>query len=220
MLAAIERATRQKIEKLALPTTDMVNNKRIADFKQGISDTLAGGQLEFMRGILEQYQHEHDVPSLDIAAALAKLAIGENPLLLEDKPPREQASRPVRESMRKSAREPAERSQKGTRRKGPEKPAEGMERFRIEVGRVHEVKPGNIVGAIANEAGLDGEHIGHIEIHETFCLVDLPTGMPKDVFNELKKVRVCGEALNISRLATHMQQQSVRKTAGQVRKRK
>jgi ATP-dependent RNA helicase DeaD len=63
---------------------------------------------------------------------------------------------------------------------------------------VHGVKPGNIVGAIANESGLDGEHIGSIKIEAEFSLVDLPAGMPKDVFNDLKKVRICGQAMNIS----------------------
>jgi ATP-dependent RNA helicase DeaD len=62
------------------------------------------------------------------------------------------------------------------------------------------VKPGNIVGAIANEAGLDGEHIGHIDIHTEYSLVDLPAGMPNDVFQDLRKTRVCGQALKISRL--------------------
>ena len=74
-----------------------------------------------------------------------------------------------------------------------------MERFRIEVGRAHQVKPGNIVGAIANEAGLDGEHIGHIDIREDHSLVDLPKGMPGEIFAGLKQTRVCGRALAISR---------------------
>ena len=74
----------------------------------------------------------------------------------------------------------------------------GAERYRIEVGHVHGVKPGNIVGAIANESGLDGEHIGSIEIEAEYSLVDLPAGMPKDIFMDLKKVRICGQAMNIS----------------------
>ena len=74
-----------------------------------------------------------------------------------------------------------------------------MMRYRLEVGHNHDVKPGNIVGAIANEAGLDGEHIGQIEIEAEFSLVDLPAGMPKDVFMDLKKVRVCGQPMDISR---------------------
>ena len=75
-----------------------------------------------------------------------------------------------------------------------------MERFRIEVGHVHGVKPGNIVGAIANEAGLEGRHIGAIEIESEFSLIDLPVGMPREVFRDLKKVWVCGQQLRISRL--------------------
>ena len=73
-----------------------------------------------------------------------------------------------------------------------------LERYRIEVGRNHEVTPGEIVGAIANEAGLEGRYIGHIDIHEDFSLVDLPEGMPKEIFHHLRKVRVCGQPLQIT----------------------
>ena len=184
MLSAIENATRQKIEQLKLPTTEMVNNKRIANFKQKITDTLAAGDLKFMHGLLEQYRMEHDVPAMDIAAALAHMKIGDQPLLLEpDKP----HSRNQQKSGGK--RDP----------QSPTQPDKGMERFRIEVGHLHRVKPGNIVGAIANEAGLDGKYIGHIDIHASFTLVDLPKDMPDDVFQDLKKMRVCGQVLNLSR---------------------
>ena len=193
MLNAIEKATRQKIEPLVLPSTEMVNNKRIADFKQSISDTLAAGELDFMQSLLEQYQQEHDVPALEIAAALAKISIGERPFLL--KPENEKSAR------RKT--EPKQRKKRieSRQRKPQTRPARGMERFRIEVGHQHDVKPGNIVGAIANEAGLDVQHIGHIDIHSEFSLVDLPAGMPNEVFQDLRKVWVCGQRLNISRLA-------------------
>ena len=77
---------------------------------------------------------------------------------------------------------------------------EGMERFRIEVGHNHDVKPNNIVGAIANEAGLDSQHIGRINIYDDFSVIDLPEGMPKDVFSDLKKVWVAGKQLHISLL--------------------
>jgi ATP-dependent RNA helicase DeaD len=162
MLAAIEKATRQKIEQMVLPSTEAVNNKRIADFKQRITDTLGLGELGFMQGLVEQYRQEHDIPAVEIAAALAKMTIGDKPM------------KPIRDV------------------------GVGADRYRIEVGHVHGVKPGNIVGAIANESGLDGEHIGSIEIEAEYSLVDLPTGMPKDIFMDLKKVRVCGQAMNIS----------------------
>jgi ATP-dependent RNA helicase DeaD len=192
MLSAIEKATRQKIEPLELPSTEMVNNKRISDFKQSISDTLAAGELDFLQGLVEQYQSEHDVPALEIAAALAKISIGDRQLLL--KPESEKpARRDRREKQREEHREPRQH-------KPHTRPGKGMERFRIEVGYQHQVKPGNIVGAIANEAGLDGRHIGRIDIHTEFSLVDLPLGMPNEVFHDLRKARVCGQRLDISRL--------------------
>lgn len=76
-----------------------------------------------------------------------------------------------------------------------------METFRIEVGSVHGVKPGNIVGAIANEADIEGVHIGRVDIREDHSYVDLPEGMPKEIFKQLQKVRVAGRELRISRIA-------------------
>ncbi len=196
MLYAIEKATRQKIEQLTLPTTETVNNKRIADFKQKISDTLAVGELAFMQGLVEQYQQEHDVPALDIAAALAQMSIGDEPMLLS--PDRDRPKRKFEKS--RSGKDDGKPSHGQKRRSGSSRaPDADKERYRLEVGHKHGVKPGNIVGAIANEAGLDGEHIGQIEIDEEFSLVDLPVGMPKDIFMDLKKVRVCGIPLRISR---------------------
>ena len=196
MLGAIERATRQKIEPLQLPSTEMVNNKRIADFKQSITDTLAAGDSVFMHGLLEQYRMEHDVPAMDIAAALAQMTLGDKPLLLEpDKPGR---SRSQQEDKPHSGRQ---EKQRGSRKhKAPTRPDKGMERFRVEVGHQHNIKPGNIVGAIANEAGLDGKYIGHIDIHVSHSFVDLPKDMPDDVFQDLRSLRVRGHRLKISRV--------------------
>ncbi len=196
MLAAIERATRQRIEPLTLPSTETVNNKRIADFKQRITDTLAAGELGFMQSLIEQYQEEHDVPAVEIAAALAKLSIGDQPLLLTA-PERPERSRERPERGRGPRRDDDERPRQ--QRRPPSSPDQGMERFRIAVGHRNGVKPGNIVGAIANEAGLDARHIGRIDIHEEFSLVDLPTGMPRELLQDLRKVRVCGRALDLAR---------------------
>lgn len=187
MLAAIERATRQKISRLELPTTETVNNKRIADFKQKITDTLAAGEMAFMQNLVEQYRNEHDVPALDIAAALAKMSIGDKPLLLspdKERPPR-------REDDTSAPRGKKRRDKTST------EPDSDKQRYRIDVGHEHGVKPGNIVGAIANEAGLAGEHIGQISIEKNYSLVDLPVGMPRDILMDLKKVRVCGRPMKI-----------------------
>jgi ATP-dependent RNA helicase DeaD len=199
MLAAIERATRQKITRLELPTTETVNNKRIADFKQKITDTLAGGEMTFMQNLVEQYRDEHDVPALEIAAALAKMSIGDKPLLLS--PEKDRPARQSREDrpQRHSKDDRPQRARKPGNRALPELDSD-KERYRIEVGHEHDVKPGNIVGAIANEAGLAGEHIGHISIEQSYSLIDLPAGMPRDIFMDLKKVRVCGRPMKITRL--------------------
>mgnify|MGYP006284830513 CR=1 FL=1 len=80
MLAAIEKATKRRIERLTLPSTEVVNSKRIADFEQKITDTLAEGDLDFLRGLLERYEANHDVPALEIASALGKMALADRPL--------------------------------------------------------------------------------------------------------------------------------------------
>ena len=147
-----------------------------------------------MQNMVEQYQQEHDIPALEIAAALAKISMGDRDLLMA--PDKHKPARAMSELLQKEGKGERRRS------KSQSKSDKDKERFRIEVGHDHGVKPGNIVGAIANEAGLDGQHIGSIEIKDNYSLVDLPAGMPNDVFNDLKKVRVCGQPMHITRLGS------------------
>jgi len=298
LLQAIERATRQPIAEMQLPGVDVVNDKRMAKFKQRIGDTLAAGDLGVFQQLIEQYEREHNVPAIEIAAALARLVQGDTPLLLkvperaerptefarEARAPRERGAREFergpragRERSFEQTRERTPPTSSSSRRKPgpsdfalgenkaldpgfrrddevvgsgvrrdnevrgrdeargrgevrgrddvsgredmtlggrpqaaserpprshqerPHKPDEGFETFRVEVGHMHGVKPGNIVGAIANEAGLDSKNIGRIDIREDHSLVDLPEGMPSDVFKLLKKVWVSGQQLRITR---------------------
>jgi ATP-dependent RNA helicase DeaD len=191
MLSAIEKGTRQKIDMMKLPSTEAINNQRIARFKQRITDTLAAGNTEFFSSLMEQYCRDHNVPALDVAAALAVMLQGNKPLLLTDKPKKHE---PARES------KPHEEKPHARRISSKDTVEAGMERYCIEVGHRDGVKPANIVGAISNEAGLSGEHIGQIKIHEEYSTVDLPEGMPKDIFNMLKKVWVSGRQMQISLL--------------------
>ncbi len=191
MLQAIERATRSKIELMELPSTELINNKRIAKFKQDISDTLASNELQLYREILEQYQFEHNTPALEIAAALAKLYRGDKALLLKkEAPAKTSRDFPVDKKSSSNKRDSNERFLKGVE--------SGMQRYRIQVGHEHKVKPGNIVGAIANEAGIESKHIGRITIFDEYSLVDLPEGMPKETFQHLKNTFVAGRKLQIS----------------------
>ncbi|WP_250656324.1 DEAD/DEAH box helicase [Alkalimarinus coralli] len=195
MLFSIEKATKQKIEKMTLPTTEDVNDQRVSKFKQKITDTLANEGLDFFQTLLEQYQMEHDVPAIEVAAALAKLVQGDEPLLLKPQPERrERPDRGERGSRSDRSRRPGERKAKPLK----DNPDVDMERYRIDVGYDHGVKPGNIVGAIANEANLDANYIGHIQIFDSFSTVDLPSGMPKQTMDSLRKVWVCQQSLNIA----------------------
>ncbi len=376
MLRVIERATRQPIERMDLPSTEMVNDKRIGRFMQTITDTLATADLEIFAELVARYQREHDVEPATIAAALAHMVQGDQPLLLEppqrgerhgrdsrdtqrddfrprregsrwekrdepraersyerrpppreqearpvrtendgprrfdeqrpraaddrpprrdgerppfadrpprrdgerppfggdrppprftddrgprrddtrpsrfpdaspprrdddrpprfqndrndrqdgdrpprfqhadgaprgdgDRPPRFSAERPPREAERRPFRDgEAPRAPRGEGDEGRAKlgvrtpPPAGMEGFRLEVGHRHGVMPGNIVGAIANEAGIDSRDIGRIQIHDDYSTVDLPIGMPNDMLSHLKRIWVGGQQLQISRL--------------------
>jgi ATP-dependent RNA helicase DeaD len=220
MLRAIERATRQVIEPMNLPSVDAVNTLRIAKFKQRITETIAKGDGNLYRPVLEQLETESGMTLIDIAAALASLSQGSTPLLLAQKTERAADARPPdrerdsrREETSSAARErpvahspPAEREPRREREsprfERPRKsgPAQ-METFRIEVGSVHGIKPGNVVGAIANEADIEGVHIGRVDIREDHSYVDLPEGMPKEIFKQLQKVRVAGRELRISRVS-------------------
>lgn len=199
LLFNIEKATKQKVEEMELPSTELINNKRIARFKQNISDTLAAEELSFFTQLIESYQHEHNVTAVEIAAALAKIAQGDTPLLIQAPPKKAKENKRETREFKEDRRERFE-ERKPKRERG-ESHIE-MELFRIEVGHAHGVKPGNIVGAIANETGLSGEHIARIKIENNYSTVELPAGMPKELFMELKKVRVAGQQLNISRLGT------------------
>jgi len=208
MLSAIERATRQKIDIMELPSTELINDKRIDKFKQRITDTLANEDLVLFSQLVEQYEQEHNVPAIEIAAALANLLQGDIPLLLQNKPQRKSKSRDDwdKEDRGRRERPGRDRAERGARERSPRrerKPGdapsdEGMQRYRIEVGHEHQVKPGNIVGAIANEADIESKYIGRICIYDDFSTVDLPEGMPKELLYTLKKVWVSGQQLKIS----------------------
>jgi ATP-dependent RNA helicase DeaD len=94
------------------------------------------------------------------------------------------------------------------------KPDDGMERYRIEVGKRHNTKPGNIVGAIANEAGIDSEFIGKIKIHEDYSTVDLPEEIPQNILSILKNIRVSGQKLNISKMTDFIEKKDRKKRRG------
>jgi len=197
MLHAIERATNKKIERMQLPSIEAVSNKRVTEFKQQILDTIESQDLTFFNEVLMQIETEQNISPNDVAAALTFIVQKERPLM-----PKAQAApreRKERDSAGRQAREkrPAPGSL-GKARRLKKHPDVEMARYRIEVGKTHEASPGDIVGAIANEAEIDSQYIGDIKLYADFSTVDLPADMPADVFQALKKARVRQQALAIS----------------------
>ena len=212
MLRTIEKATGQPIEIMDLPSVGEINSKRTERFKQRVRDTIEAGELTEFYRLVSELEHEEDVDALQIAAALARIAQGDTPLFL-DPASDERMQRPSRGRHQRDD-DAAPSGQAVQRRDRPAKPKSveydalplkdfpdvEMERFRVEVGYQHGVKPGNIVGAIANEAELESKYIGHIEIFDEFTTVDLPAGMPKETMRDLQNAWVCQRRLAIQRL--------------------
>jgi ATP-dependent RNA helicase DeaD len=218
MLRAIERATRQPITPMELPSVETVNDQRMARFRQRIRDSLSLEGLTPFQQLVEAFERDENVPAIEIAAGLARLLQGETPLLLQADPParkpreeRPGQARPERYADRERAardERPERRPPRGDeggapieRTPRPRPSDQELETFRIEVGHSHRVKPGNIVGAIANEAGLESRHIGRIDIRDDHTFIDLPRGMPDDILQHLQSVWVAGQRLRIKRHA-------------------
>lgn len=204
MLNVIEKATRQKIEEFSLPSNRIINEKRIENFKKELTKIMSSEDLGVFQEIIEAYALEQDIPVTRVAAALAKQAHGNTPFLLPlEKDKRTEKERPEREKKSPVSKKPSAKAAAApvkTKVAVPP-PEKGMERYRIEVGLRHGVKPGNIVGAISNEAGLESRYIKNIDINQDFSLVDLPFGMPKEIFTLLKRTWVLSKPMSISKCA-------------------
>jgi len=200
MLYSIERATNQKVELYLMPSTEDINDRRIADFKQKITDTLEAEGLELFSKIVEQYEEDHNVPAQEIAAALAKIVQGNEPLLLKDMPQVREGREDREDRPGRGMRDAPEdmRRSRGDRPVFQEKPLEpGFTRYRLAVGSDLGVRPANVVGAIANEAGIESEFINNIVIRDDHTMVDLPEGMPPSIFKALQKTRIAGQPIDL-----------------------
>ncbi|MEY8204811.1 MAG: DEAD/DEAH box helicase [Bermanella sp.] len=220
MLTTIERVTKNKITEMQLPSADDVNAKRRERFKVRIVENMEGQDIEIFKSIIKEIMEENpEMVMSDVAAAIAQLGQGKKRLFMREgeriKRPRQERSdrgerggRNDRGDRGGRERGRGERNDRGPR-SGADKvmdpnamPLKGhpdvqMQRYRLAVGYNDGVKPGNIVGAIANEANIESKFIGHIEIFDGFATVDLPDNMPKETVDHLKKTRVCGRPLHL-----------------------
>lgn len=198
LLFSIEKTTKQPIEAMPIPSISEINETRLSRFKQSVAEATQDDSIESLMPIVEMIKEENEASPETIMAALLKIAQGDEPLILKESDRPDINSKPPRDNRERNARDGRDgRERKPRVPRGNRKPEEGMQRFRIEVGHVHGAKPGNIVGAIANEANINSKHIGAIEIYDNFSTVDLPDGMPKETRDTLQGTRVAGQRLNI-----------------------
>ena len=191
MLKTIERITRQPIDPMLLPSAKIINEQRVNNFKQRITDTLDNQELSIFEELILDYQKEHEIDAFKIASALALMAQGTEPLLLNEKEIN-QTSFDEKNKSKISVSIHADSLK--------DNPAIKMRRYRVAVGRKDNIKPGNVLGAIANEAEISSEFIGAIQIFQDFTTVDLPDEMPKETLQILKNTRVFDKKLNIEEL--------------------
>jgi len=204
MLFSIEKTTKQPIEAMPIPSISEINETRLSRFKQSVIDATKDDSIESLIPIVDMIKEEAEASPEVLMAALLKIAQGDEPLILKESDRPDIHSRPEREPRDsrerkgrdgRESRDGRERKPRAPRVNRP--PEEGMQRYRIDVGHVHGAKPGNIVGAIANEANINSKNIGAIEIYDNFSTVDLPSGMPKETHDTLQATRVAGQRLSI-----------------------
>jgi len=219
LLRSIEQSTRQTLTAMELPTGEQVSGQRIQQFQERIMQSLESKDLERFKTLLEKFAEDNSISITDIAAGLAVQLQEERPLFPNlaplDTGQRDSGQRDSKQ--RDRGRDRGERASRGERQPRGERPPRRGDRpqrgdrkqhddidmvtYRMEVGKNHGVMPKDIVGAIANEAGIESQNIGRIKLNDDYSTVDLPEGMPKEIFQHLKnKVRVCQQPMKLSML--------------------
>ena len=183
-LRFIEKITRQEIEIVDPPTADQINKMRVKRFYASIEKTIAERDMTFFETLVNDFMKETQQPIEKVASAIAMMGQNGRDFLMKDRPKREP------KTGRKSNDGRGRKSFNG-------QPEAGMSRFRLAVGKQDGVRPGNIVGAITNEANLDGEDIGSIRIHHSYTTIDLPTDRADEIIDALSETRVSGRAIKI-----------------------
>jgi len=204
MLKTIEKITRQPIEPMMLPSAKIINEQRIINFKQRITQTLQNQDLSIFSELVLSYQKENEEDLFKIASSLALMAQGTEPLLLNEK-----------EIIQPKIDSKDNKSISISIQADPLKdnPSIQMRRYKISLGRRDNIKPGNILGAIANEAEISSAFIGAIQIYQDFTTVDLPDEMPKETLQILKNTRVFDKKLNMEELTEKNNKTSPRESS-------
>ena len=202
MLKTIERATRQPIEAMELPTAEVISAKRVAAFKEKIKSVISCGELDKFKELVESMVAEKSpepaegdsasaepISAIDIAAAAIKMYQKKQPLFPELPPldsPRERHERGGRDAGDAMPRERRERKE------GANGIEEGFLRYYLAVGRLDHVSPKDIVGAIAGEGNISSSLIGRIKLFNKFSTVELPDSLSQEVLEHLSEMTIRG----------------------------
>ncbi|MFC6154554.1 DEAD/DEAH box helicase [Nocardioides yefusunii] len=205
LLRAIEKATRQPLTQMQLPSVDDVNKKRLSAFDEGITAALSDNEkIDFFRDVVKHYVDEYNVPEVDVAAAIAAVMHGDNPLTLTPEQevlhtPRND-DRGGRDDRGRGRNDRGDRGDRGDRRAPRRAGADAdLATYRISVGRRHKVEPRQIVGALANEGGLGRNDFGKIDIRMDHSLVDLPANLPAGAVEALAATRISGQLIELTK---------------------
>ncbi len=205
LLDLLSRSTKAEIKPMKMPSIDDINQQRVERFKESISAVIAEDKLSFFHRLMDSYLTENpEVDATQVAAALALMAQGDKPLLLDKR------DTPKQEDFKSNKKSKPQRGEHGERRerggprdkKKPSKTTEkGMVTYRIEIGYNDEARPSAIVAAVCKASGLQGKHIGRINIFAGFSTIDLPEGMPQDIYQDLMRAKVGPKPMKISKFS-------------------
>ena len=193
----LERATGQPIEAMEVPGNSAINQGRLDRLHKRLSEAAHNErpyeeEAALLKELLQRIGTELELSPEQLAYAALSMAIGPDPLLRQ-----KGDDEWIHNNQRRDRDRGGERRERRSDRPA-RAPEENMQRYRVEVGHRDRVKPGNLVGAIAGETGLQGRAIGRIQIFDNHSFVDLPKGMPEDVFNSLRRLRVMNRELQIT----------------------
>ena len=208
MLRSIERVTNATIEEMELPTVDEVNESRKLKFMDSITESLESKDQDVFKAMVREYSNTNNIPMDDIAAALAAQANAAGEFLMKE-PPKDKRDRRDRDGWDRDDRRDRDRGGRRDRfdhgdrgdrgGRGRQNDSENFDTYRLDVGKRQHVRPGAIVGALANEGGLNSRDFGRITIGGDFTLVELPKNLDSSVLDRLSDTRISGQLINIQR---------------------
>ena len=200
-LRDIQRYCKTKIIPQAIPSLNDVTGIKVDKILENVADTIEESDLSEMINILEKKLLEEDYTSLDLAAALLKMMMGEeNEDIIDTREPR---SLDELDSYYRGENRNGNGRGRGRNGGGRDSRYEGgredMARLFINIGKNQNVKPGDILGAIAGESGMPGKMVGSIDMYDKYTFVEVPRENADAVLQAMKDVKIKGKNIHMEK---------------------